>query len=213
MEAGLRLKKIREHFKIANQSDFARKLGVERSKIADIESGRTVKIPIEMVIDIVDKFHINGWWLFTGKGSMFENQNNDINGYEVEVLDLKASAGTGIIPFEVNVIGKYIIDKLFFSTPQKQDNIKILQVEGDSMEPTIQDGSFIVIDITKNEKIDGIYAILLDNNVFIKRLQFNLDGTIKIISDNEKYEAKLYDPKESQVFFKILGRKVLTIQR
>ena len=70
-----------------------------------------------------------------------------------------------------------------------------------------------MIDESKNDAIDGIYAILLDDKVFIKRLQFNLDGTITIISDNGKYQDKIYNPKENQLYFKVLGKKMLTIQK
>ena len=213
MNAGSRLKKIREYLKISSQAKFASELEVERSKIADIESGRTKNISFDLIEKIVDKFHINGWWLFTGKGNMIEKNIEESDVYEVDVIDLKASAGLGIIPFEVKVIGKYILDKIFFKTPPNIDNVKMIQVEGDSMEPTIQDGAFVVIDESKNDAIDGIYAILLDDKVFIKRLQFNLDGTITIISDNGKYQDKIYNPKENQLYFKVLGKKMLTIQK
>lgn len=56
-------------------------------------------------------------------------------------------------------------------------------------------------------KTDGIYAVLIDDNILIKRLQFELDGTIKIISDNIKYEPKIYNPRETQVFFKSFRNK------
>ncbi|PSM52763.1 peptidase S24 LexA-like protein [Campylobacter blaseri] len=210
--SGERLKELRKYLKINSQEAFAIHLNTDRSKIADIEAGRTKNIPIDLVIQIVDKFHINGWWLLTGIGSMVEKDIN-ANNYEIEVLDLKAGAGKGLMPFEVSVIGKYILDKVFFKTPQDESKIKIIQVEGDSMEPTIQDGAHVIIDISKKEEIDGIYAILLDDNVIIKRLQFNLDRTITIISDNPKYEPKIYDQKDSQIFFKIIGRKVLVIQK
>ncbi|CUU82009.1 hypothetical protein FFA43_01220 [Campylobacter hyointestinalis subsp. hyointestinalis] len=213
MNAGSRLKKIREYLEISSQAKFAAELEIERSKIADIESGRTKNISFDLIEKIVDKFHINGWWLFTGKGNMIEKNIQESDVYEVDVIDLKASAGFGIIPFEIKVIGKYILDKIFFKTPPDIDNVKMIQVEGDSMEPTIQDGAFVVIDESKNDAIDGIYAILIDDKVFVKRLQFNLDGTITIISDNGKYQDKIYNPKENQSYFKVLGKKMLTIQK
>lgn len=213
MDAGSRLKKVREYLKISSQAKFANELNIERTKIADIESGRTKNISPDLVENIVDKFHINGWWLFTGKGAMLSKSTNQNDIYEIDILDLRASAGNGIIPFEVSIIGKFILDKMFFKTPQDTNYIKMIKVEGDSMEPTIQDGSYVVIDMKNCNKTDGIYAVLIDDNILIKRLQFELDGTIKIISDNIKYEPKIYNPRETQVFLKVLGRKILTIQK
>ncbi|MCV6606966.1 MAG: S24 family peptidase, partial [Campylobacterales bacterium] len=60
---------------------------------------------------------------------------------------------------------------------------------------------------------DGIYAIQMQGQIFIKRLQFNLDGTIDIISDNPNYSTKTFNPKDNQTPLKIIGMKTLSIQR
>lgn len=140
-------------------------------------------------------------------------ESTNIDSYSIDVLDLKASAGSGVMAYQVDIIDKYIIDKSFFKIKPQIDNLKIIQVEGDSMEPTIEDDTYIIIDETKTERTDGIYACLIDDSIFIKRLQFDLNGTIKIISDNQKYEPKYHDQKNTQIFFKIIGRKILTIQK
>ena len=175
------------------------------------------KIPLDTLLSLIQNETINIDWLLTGKGSMHTNDNSlqktdDSDTIEIDKLSLKASAGTGIENFEVEVEDKLSISKTFFKTPQNPQNLKIIQIIGDSMEPTLQDGSFIVIDISKKGGIDGIYALLLQNEVLVKRLQFNLDKTINIISDNPTYKTQQYDPKETQIPLKILGMKILTIQ-
>lgn len=206
-----RLKEVRGYLEINSQTKFAERLGVSRNIIADAERAKTKGLSSEVALKIEETFHINGWWLLTGQGTMLGATNTE--GYSIDVLDLKTSAGSGVMPYEAQVIDKYILDKSFFKTAPQANKLKIIQVEGDSMEPTILDGAYIIIDETKTEFIDGIYACLIDDNIFIKRLQFDLDGSIKIISDNQKYEPKFYNPKNTQIFFKILGRKILTIQR
>ena len=40
-----------------------------------------------------------------------------------------------------------------------------------------------------------------------------MDGTILIISDNDKYDQEVFNPKENQLPFKELGIKILSIQK
>lgn len=199
--------RIKEVHNIQDDKDVARCLGVKPDTFSQWKGRK--KIPYKELIKYSSIQNVSLDWLILGNKQNDEKNNN----YSIDVLDLKASAGSGVMPYEAQVIDKYILDKSFFKTAPQANKLKIIQVEGDSMEPTILDGAFIIIDETKTEFIDGIYACLIDDNIFIKRLQFDLDGSIKIISDNQKYEPKFYNPKNTQIFFKILGRKILTIQR
>lgn len=134
------------------------------------------------------------------------------NSYVITKLSLEASAGGGIENFQVEEEEDVLLDKTLFRHSVSQDNLRMISVKGDSMEPTILDESHIIIDTSQRESIDGIYAINLGGNIMVKRLQFNLDGTIEIISDNQKYQKKTYNPENNQMHFAILGKKILTIQ-
>jgi len=81
------------------------------------------------------------------------------------------------------------------------------------MEPTLKDGDYVLIDETIKFGTNGIYAIQYGGQILIKRLQFKMNGTILIISDNVKYEKEIFNPNENQISFHILGIKVLSIQR
>lgn len=217
MSAGKRLKKVRDFLGLT-QSGFAEIFGLKWTKIKDIET-ETHKLTPELAEKIEQNYSINGWWLLTGKGEMFltENSNNEQNqtqnNYQIEVLNVKASAGYGIENELVEVVDTILLDKSLFKTPINQSKVKLVEVVGDSMYPTIKDGDYVIIDETKNYGIDGIYAINLHNQLLIKRLKFRLDGTVDIISDNHQYHSENYDPKETQVPLHILGIKILTIQR
>lgn len=209
-----RLTKAREYLGLT-KTNFARELGLKSFNIRDMESGKQ-KISAELATKLEEIFSISGWWLLTGKGTMLEekvNYTSSSNGYEVEMLSVKASAGEGINNYQIEVIDKIIMDKAFFRTEPDIKKIKIIQVDGDSMYPTLQSGDHVIIDETQTHGTDGIYAIQLHNQILIKRLQFNLDGTIDIKSDNKSYDTKSYDPKETQIELTVIGMKTLTIQR
>lgn len=70
----------------------------------------------------------------------------------------------------------------------------LVKVTGDSMAPTLPDGSFVLIHLMeKTVDQPGIYAFTRDGEAFIKRLipsDLNADGrpgTIMILSDNPSW--------------------------
>lgn len=167
-------------------------------------------IPLKVIEGIVQSEQLSYDWIFNGEN---ENNSNRSDSYQINVLNVKASAGSGIENHIVEVIDTITLDKNLFKTPINPNRIKIIQVSGDSMFPTLCDGDFVIVDETKAYGIDGIYAINLHNQILIKRLKFKLDGTIQIISDNKEYEMEVYKPNETQIPLQIIGLKTLTIQK
>jgi phage repressor protein C with HTH and peptisase S24 domain len=61
----------------------------------------------------------------------------------------------------------------------------VIDVKGESMEPTICDGDTVLINtIEKKLKNNNIYAFRTDEGVRLKRLHRQLDGRVKVSSDN-----------------------------
>jgi len=88
----------------------------------------------------------------------------------------------------------------------EKDNIEAITVTGESMEPTLKDGSIILIDRNKTKIINGsIFVINAGGTVYIKRLMMNPNGNIDMISDNSiipKQEASI---EESLVIGRVIG--------
>lgn len=208
------LEKLKTHYKVPNNRQLAEKLGIKYSTLATWLQRN--KIPYELLTEISQNENISLDWLINNKKdtqteNIEDTSNKDF--YSIDLLSIKASAGSGIQNYHTEIISKINLPKILFKTPINPNNLKVIEIEGDSMEPTIKDGSFVLIDTSKNSPIDGIYAIQINDEILIKRLQFNIDGTIKIISDNKNYEHICYNPQEQEhIFFKILGKKILTIQ-
>lgn len=76
MEISHRVKYLRKDVLKINQDDFSKKIGLSRSNIANIETGR-VKITDRTISDICREFNINEHWLRTGKGEMELTMNSD----------------------------------------------------------------------------------------------------------------------------------------
>ena len=77
------------------------------------------------------------------------------------------------------------------------------------MRPTFDDGDVLLVDRGITEiKIDAIYVLSLNDELYIKRLQRRPNGSVVMISDNKNYEP--YTIAESELDrFKVLGRVVL----
>ena len=99
-----------------------------------------------------------------------------------------ASAGLGIanddeeetrrLPFSLSLLRKHGV---------AFENARFLTARGDSMEPTIADGSIVLIDISRRELVGtGIFVLVVDDALLIKRVSPGLTS-IRLMSDNKTY--------------------------
>ncbi len=203
---GDRICRVRRDRKLS-QSDIADALGISTRTYQRFEKNPEELDRIRQVASLLD---VSYDWLLTGK------DNNDIapiidNSLSVSLY--RGGAGEGIYNFESS---KYLLSLNTDIFPElKGKPITAIEVVGDSMEPILRKGDYILVTPQDRERRteDGIYAIRLDGAIKIKALQFQLDGTIKIISYNHHYSSEIYDPAVSQVDFEILGKHCLTIAR
>ena len=79
----------------------------------------------------------------------------------------------------------------------------LIEVAGDSMAPTIEDGDLILANLAEPRfRQDGIYLLRHDDGLAVKRIQRRTDGKMLMRSDNPKYEAMVV------ASVKIIGRVV-----
>lgn len=210
-----RIKLVRKSLECETQKDFSELVNFPFSRVQDIERGKVKELKASELETLQDNFLINSWWLLTGKGEMFISNDTTKNSdnYFIDLLNVRAGAGEGIYNYVIETVDTISLDKSFFRTPINTNKIKGIQVDGDSMEPTLRDGDYVLIDENINFGTNGIYAIQYGGQILIKRLQFKMDGTILIISDNDKYDKEVFNPKENQLPFEVLGIKILSIQK
>lgn len=91
----------------------------------------------------------------------------------------------------------------------KRSSIYTMRCQGDSMAPTIQHGAPVVIDTSATTIQSGrIYAILIDNQPLLKRLDKLPGGLIRVRSDNPMPTYASYDVHPDAI--RIIGRAVWT---
>jgi hypothetical protein len=111
-----------------------------------------------------------------------------------------------------DIIGQWVMPLQDFKrlTSTSPERVKLMQVYGDSMQPTINDSDFILTDISHNSfDTDGIYLIRMINGLVVKRLQAGLNA-ISIISDNPNYKPIEASIGEVKIIGKVI--KILNVR-
>lgn len=91
-----------------------------------------------------------------------------------------------------------------------KNNLRILEVRGDSMEDYLQDGDVVLIDVGQTSVQEKqVYAIRYGDELRIKRLSLTLQGGLLVQSDNPKYGTETLskaDAKHIAVVGKLIWR-------
>ena len=114
----------------------------------------------------------------------------------VRVYTAEASAGPGLLNPEDDRIGTLAFKRTWLQqiglNPAKAS---ILRVKGDSMEPTVKDGSIVLVDEQKKQPVgNSIFAFIEDDELRIKRLDVIDGGKSKVLtitSDNPDYPSEV----------------------
>lgn len=124
---------------------------------------------------------------------------------DIPRLPLGASAGPGTLATDLAPV-----DRLRFSARWLRQQglepgmLSVIEVEGDSMEPTLRDGDEILVDRAQRPLRSGLHVIRLDDVLLVKRLEPGPAGTLRVISDNPAY-ARMERPMAE---VSVLGRVV-----
>jgi len=122
----------------------------------------------------------------------------DVAGTELAAVpryDAKMSAGPGsIIDADAEPIGHWYIEAQWLRaiTQTAPSRLAVLRVAGDSMEDTLADGDWVLVDRGQTRAAqEGIYALQIDDTTWVKRLSLNLrERLIRVISDNPRYPVQ-----------------------
>jgi len=103
---------------------------------------------------------------------------------EVPRLDLGASAGPGALPPAEAAFDTFRFSRRWLAEQRLETAIR---VEGDSMEPLLNDGDEILLDRTPRPFRDGIYVVRLGEALMVKRLANAGAGRFALLSQNLAY--------------------------
>jgi len=205
-----------------NQEEFSIMVGTSRPTIYRIEKNES-----EIGIDILQKLNqnsVNIEWLLTGEGEMFRNvdtkslikKEENIEYYSMPYIDITASAGFGIENFDeiYDESNSLYIGKDFFPPQTSLQNTFCIRACGDSMEPNIRNGDFLIVrkmEFTPSISYTGTCVVCYQRELLVKNIQLKENG-LKLISTNPLYdpiflEGTLFNCEQSDIAsdFRIIG--------
>ncbi|WP_066546738.1 XRE family transcriptional regulator [Sphingomonas sp. CCH15-F11] len=134
-----------------------------------------------------------------------------LDAVSIPMDQVQASAGPGALALEEGKTSDFIgfprhwLKQWFGS----YDQLRLVGIKGDSMEPTLSDGDLAMIDLARREPSDGVYALVLDGMLLVKRLALAGPGFVRVISDNKLSDGpRDIDVEAEADNFRVVGRVV-----
>lgn len=176
--------------------------GFSRSSLQDWEQEDNTREPkIEYLFDLARIYNVHPWTLLSGESLA---QINTVDALAINSLNLLNNANQPInLDFP---LPKWWLDGRDLEISQLVGYV----YKGDTMSPTIASDAIVVVNKSENQLIDGgIYALLINSELFIRRVQ-RLPNGLRLISDNSKYP--LFDIPQTKIdengYFSVIGQVI-----
>lgn len=150
----------------------------------------------------------NDWKSGIGRNIQQETDGFNSEFTPIPRYDAHLAAGNGAFNDRAQLIDHIPFTNDFLTKKigrSSSEGLVILEVRGDSMEPTIGDGDLVMVDQTMRGIEDGIMAFVLDDTAYVKRLRYFFDG-VDIISDNRDLYSTQQLDKSRMDELQIIGR-------
>ncbi len=170
-------------------------------------------VTIDIIAKVVERFHLNAQYLYTGDGPMFVNQDLAVPAHQpgpIGYVPVAAQAGYG-----GQLHDPILCEEMpSFSLPGYDYNTGVhrcFDISGDSMEPTLYSGDKVVCSLLSQENWisklkDGyVYIIVTQDSVYVKRVKNHLSKSaqLELISDNTYYQPFMVDGEEIQEIWNV----------
>lgn len=218
MTVGERIAKLRADLGLS-QSELARRANVSQATIAKLEKGFTSgsshihRIARELG---TTPQYLTGETDDPSEGALplpTPDLLSDQLGV-VEIKEIDLTYGMGACYLDVPVIAEsrhFSLAWVRLYTNSSPDKLFFARGIGDSMSPTLLDSDMVLIDTAQQmpRMADQIWAIAYGQVGMIKRLRPMPDGSVKILSDNDRVPAEIAVDGEMH----IIGRVVAVIRK
>ncbi|QOR63046.1 helix-turn-helix domain-containing protein [Sulfurovum indicum] len=185
--------------------DVANALNIPQATFATMKKRNSIPYEEILAFCALKKISVN-WLFFDQTVDMLKEQTEKF--FQVRYFaDIRASAGGGAEVFDENYETITVDEKIMQNmVGMGNTELEAIHVDGESMEPTLQDGSIVFVDRTQtNINKDGIFIAATTAGLFIKRIRQRADGMVELISDNKAYSPEVLAPDEVTIVGKVVG--------
>jgi len=235
MKNANRIKEAREAAGMS-QSELAKKLGTTNQQISRLELGQR-KLTIDWVVKIAKTLGIPTNALYAMEPISPERlllplgpdpdhekyADTEVDAPKIPEIDIRAGMGGGaepLVAFKPNGNGHHIttdaikaewlIPKEYLITELRvaPRNARVIEVQGDSMEPTLRSGDRVIVNTAdKQPSPPGVFALWDGFGVVVKRIEVIPNSeppTVRVVSDNAHHST--YERTVDEI--NIIGRIV-----
>lgn len=185
--------------------DVATALNIPQATFATMKKRNSIPYAEILEFCALKKISVN-WLFFDQAIDMLKAETEKF--FQVRYFaDIRASAGGGAYGFDEDFDTISIDEKLMRNmVGTGSTDLEAIHVDGESMEPTLQDGSIVFVDRAQtNISKNGIFIASTTSGLFIKRIHQRADGMIELISDNGLYPPQAVRPDEVTIVGKVVG--------
>jgi len=185
--------------------DVATALNIPQATFATMKKRNSIPYAEILEFCALKKISVN--WLFFDQAIDMLKEETEKFFHVRYFSDIRASAGGGAEVFDENYETISIDEKIMRNmVGLGNTELEAIHVDGESMEPTLQDGSIVFVDRTQtNIAKNGIFIAATTGGLFIKRIQQRADGMIELISDNMMYPPQAVSVDEVVIVGKVVG--------
>lgn len=199
---GSRIKELRVALSFSQEA-LAEKLGVSRRTVVGWEAEDSSPNTVQLFALSELGFDVS--YIVTGKSSKASDEYDEFA--KIPVYDVEVSAGDGVFFNDENMQYHMAYRKAWLKSRNLNvDSLSVVVVKGDSMQPTLNDKEYILIDHASTTPKEGIYVVRSGDVLWVKRLQRMPNNQILLISDNTHYPPITVDLRDEN--FQIIGRVV-----
>ncbi|MBC7313556.1 MAG: transcriptional regulator [Rhizobium sp.] len=192
---GRRLVATREALGFRNREDFAAAYGAPKKTVEKYEQGLS-ELPTKLMLWLRDTYRINLSWLISGDGEMRSGGPELLPApipledgmIRIKHYNVAAAAGEGLVPVDEHeepediILARSFLRRLGASPEGSQ----VIFARGESMLPTIPDGSLLLVDRSKTRIDDnGVFVFRIGEGIKVKRARWRADQRIDLVSDNQ----------------------------
>ena len=201
------LKRVFEAAGIDSQTDLARILKVNRSAVTQARNKGA--IPDRWLLKLYRSYGLSPEWLETGKGHVFMGRRQEEHSGFAKIPKVSARLCAGNGSFEVggDVQGYYSFRNAWLTKRGVPDQMVLLDIFGNSMEPEMRDGDTVLVDQSQKNILAGaIFALGIEDTIMVKRVEKHPQKLV-LRSDNRDY-APIYLEGNDANQVRILGKVI-----
>lgn len=199
-----------------SQSELGRRVGVSRSAVSLWLNGAVSELTGAHLLHVADALGVSVGWLSTGRGKRKPTEPQEVpfeNNPEYPVIPrVKIKIQAGVSGFAIEPIADEAHAPIVFAKAWYERNGYIpralicIRVNGASMEPSLFDGDWVVINTADVAPRDGVaFAVNFEGEAVIKRL-FRSDAGWIAASDNA--DKRIYRDRPITDDSFVIGRVV-----